>query len=241
MLRDPPPRPKRARWAPELGAAGDSDTDPPQRRRRGTAYGGGCGAAADAGGADDISREVRAAVAEPRERAAAHADRLLGALEPTLQGTPARPAEHDLEAALFGPSERDPSRPSFLVLFAGQPRPDGLAETLRAHGARVVAIDKVIGGREHDVARPEIAARLLQQVADGDFDAMFMGTPCSSFSVAHAPQLRSRRQPLGGDWVPDNWRAYVRKHNGMAEWSARVATATPSITSGPTTPTGIGM
>ena len=167
-------------------------------------WGGGSGGAADAGSASAARAEVEEAMAASRGRRG-RAD------EPGGQ------ARRHLSEALHSLS--------FLVLFAGRPRPGGLVEQLRARGHRVVAVDKLFGGREHDLARAEVAAAILARVRSGEFDAVFMGTPCSSFSVAHAPQLRSRRRPEGVEAVPPEWAAYLAKHNRLADWSAEVAVA----------------
>eukprot|EP00965_Chrysotila_dentata_P088062 2907108-Pleurochrysis_carterae.AAC.1 len=80
---------------------------------------------------------------------------------------------------------------------------------------RVVAVDTARGGADHDVLRPEVAARLLGWVRSGRFAVVFAAPPCASFSVAHVPQLRSRSEPEGIRPVPAEWAAYVRKHNAL--------------------------
>eukprot|EP00965_Chrysotila_dentata_P093215 3079307-Pleurochrysis_carterae.AAC.1 len=45
---------------------------------------------------------------------------------------------------------------------------------------------------------------------------MFVAPPCSSFSVAHRPSLRTRVDPEGTRTAPPQWAAYLRRHNELA-------------------------
>ena len=103
-----------------------------------------------------------------------------------------------------------------LVVFAGPGGDRDLPARLRARGIGVTAVDTKLGGAGHDVLRPEVGDTLLRRIRRGDFDAIFVATPCASYSVAHRPQLRSRRQPGGLADAPHNWRAYLAKHNELA-------------------------
>ena len=69
------------------------------------------------------------------------------------------------------------------------------------------------------------ATRLLRRVRRREFDQVFIATPCASYSVAHRPQLRTRRQPDGLANAPPEWRAYLAKHNGLARWTAELIAA----------------
>ena len=84
-----------------------------------------------------------------------------------------------------------------LVVFAGPGHARDLAAQLRARGVRVDAVDTKVGGTAHDVLRPSVGGELLARVRRGEYDAVFIATPCESFSVAHRPQLLSRKQPDG--------------------------------------------
>lgn len=112
----------------------------------------------------------------------------------------------------------------FLILFAGDDeRRDGLPQTLRRQGAKVTAVDTKIGGEAHNVRRTTVRRRFEAEIAAGVYDGVFLGTPCESFSVAHKPQLRSRKSGLRGlANAPAEWRAYLAKHNELADWSAEV-------------------
>lgn len=99
----------------------------------------------------------------------------------------------------------------------------GLPAALRARGGRVTAIDTKVGGAAHDLRDVRLQRQLVAQVAAGHFDTVFIATPCQSFSVAHKPQLRTRRSPTGMAHVPPEWSAYLDKHNKLADFSAALA------------------
>ena len=112
-----------------------------------------------------------------------------------------------------------------LVVFSGPGHDHDLAARLRARGIAVTVIDTKVGGSEHDVRRAGVGGRLLERVRRGDYDLVFAAPPCESFSVAHRPQLRSRRQKEGLRNAPPEWAAYLRKHNELAQWTAQLAQA----------------
>ena len=84
-----------------------------------------------------------------------------------------------------------------LVVFSGPGHENDLAARLRARGVRVDVVDTKVGGAAHDVLRQDVGGRLIARTRRGEYDVVFIATPCESFSVAHRPQLRSRKQPDG--------------------------------------------
>ena len=128
---------------------------------------------------------------------------------------------------------------SALILFAGEGVAlSTVASELRGLGWQVEVIDTRQGGPSHDVLQPQLADRLLARCRAGDFDAVFLAPPCSSFTPGHRPQLRSRKQPEGLSNAPESWRAYLRKHNRLVAfaatvWRACVAAATPCMLENP--------
>ena len=117
---------------------------------------------------------------------------------------------------------------SALIVFAGPGHDDDLASNLRARGVHVDAFDTKLGGHEHDVTVPAVADALLSATASGKYDFIFIATPCSSYSVAHRPQLRSRRTPMGLPSVPPSWLRYLDKHNLLGSFTARLVAAAES-------------
>ena len=132
--------------------------------------------------------------------------------------------EHEREEAHDDAGLADEGSWTVLIVFSGDDeRDDGLPARCRALGAVVTCIDTKVGGTSHDVRRPEVARALEARVAANEFDVVFFGTPCESFSVAHRPQLRSRRQPRGLQPTPGGWERFLAKHNELAEWTAKLA------------------
>ena len=114
---------------------------------------------------------------------------------------------------------------SALIVFAGEGHDLDLAARLRARGVQVTAIDTKAGGASHDVLRGGLGPHLVARVRRGDFDIVFIATPCASYAVAHQPRLRSRRSPLGIANVPTEWRRYLEKHNTLATLTAQLIDA----------------
>lgn len=88
-------------------------------------------------------------------------------------------------------------------------------------------VDTLVGGEAHDLTRFELREAVCGAVRGGEYELVWMGVPCSSFSVLHVRvggrQLRSRRQPAGVRPVPREWQAYLEKHNGFVRLATRVA------------------
>ena len=103
--------------------------------------------------------------------------------------------------------------------------PKDLAAQLRRRGVHVEVYDTKAGGSRHNVLANGLGEELERRVRRGDFDIVFLATPCSSYSVRHRPQLRSRRQPLGLACAPPSWRRYLEKHNLLASLTARLIRA----------------
>eukprot|EP00965_Chrysotila_dentata_P204498 6182374-Pleurochrysis_carterae.AAC.2 len=126
-------------------------------------------------------------------------------------------------------SERHDGAPAAwraLIVFSG----DGLAPSileaeLRERDADVDVVDIAVGGRDHDLARPEVAGWVLSWVRAGRYHAVFAATLCESFSVAHVPQLRTRLSPERVTPVPKRWARYLAKHNALARFTASLVQA----------------
>ena len=157
---------------------------------------------------------------------------------PQASPSPPRPSQGgDGTTSSQPPASPQPVRPKLtlrvLLLFAGPGGADSsLPHSLRQAGCEVTAIDTKLGGAAHDVLRSSVGGPILQRIRAGEFDSVFVATPCSSYSVHHQPALRSDTQPKGKQPVPPEWRAYLLKHNLLGDytaqvWSACVASDTP--------------
>jgi hypothetical protein len=114
-------------------------------------------------------------------------------------------------------------RSVIVVVFSGEDDDTSLAARARRRGFDTLAVDTKIGGAGHDVRRPDVREEVERWAACSAVALVFVATPCESFSVAHRPQLRSSRHVRGLPSAPPQWRAYLRKHNELADWSGEVA------------------
>jgi len=116
-----------------------------------------------------------------------------------------------------------------LHLFAGRPRLGSLAHAAEQLRVTVDQIDLMHGGSECNMAVPESQEAILAAVRSGTYSIVWIGTPCSSFSLwwldKSMRQLRSRQRPAGVAGLPPRERGYLRKHNALVEFSAKVALA----------------
>ena len=94
-----------------------------------------------------------------------------------------------------------------LVLFLGPAgRHDGIEEACREQGLDAVLIDVEIDACKHDLTDDYNFGNILRRIKAGEFDAVFMAPPCSSFSVARGARpgepvegARRLRGPEGQD------------------------------------------
>ena len=116
-----------------------------------------------------------------------------------------------------------------LHVFAGTPRLGSFADAAESLSVWVDQIDLLHGGSDDDMAVAEARERVLASVRARKYSIVWIGTPCSSFSLwwldASMRQLRSRERPAGLPSLPRRERAYLRKHNALVEFSAQVALA----------------
>ena len=120
-------------------------------------------------------------------------------------------------------------RETFLHVFSGQPRAGSFEDAGAQLGVEVISIDTLLGGRDHDVRRPEVRDGLLRLVRSGRVSVVWIGTPCASFSVLwqsgdQAPP-RTRQRPDGADGLPAWQQEYVLKHNAFVEFTVELARA----------------
>ena len=145
----------------------------------------------------------------------------------TSGGAPSRAAGHSgLAEPGDAPDDVGTRKLRIAVVFAGDGEAEhALPRRLRSRGHEVYAIDTKLGGWRHDVLRDDCGGWVVDATRSGWFDAVFLAPPCSSFSVRHPVKLRSRERPEGVQPLPAAWTAYVRKHNRLAEFAARLIDA----------------
>ena len=93
-----------------------------------------------------------------------------------------------------------------LHVFAGPPRLGSPEEAAAGVQGHVDAVDLLIGGWRHDVGQAAISAALLDAVKAKRYTSVWIGTPCSSFTlwrtVSTMRSIRARTQPAGLDGLP---------------------------------------
>ena len=123
-----------------------------------------------------------------------------------------------------------------LIVFSGPiGRPDGLAAELHQLGYETVEIDREDGGAAHDIRKDDVFRRLLDEVTLGMYCAVFLGVPCSTYSVARIrpdgvpdggpPQVRDCDNVLGIPGLEAGWMREVRAANDVTSRSMAVASA----------------
>ena len=115
-------------------------------------------------------------------------------------------------------------RLSILILFSGRSRPGDLPSALRSRGHDVETFE-LLDGDEQDLSAIAMQEAVVARVAGGEFDAVFLAPPCSSFSIAIEEVLRTVREPEGVSVLSEGWRKYVHEHNKLAWFATRVCFA----------------
>lgn len=138
--------------------------------------------------------------------------------------TQARPADdvESIDAAAY---------PFILVLFAGPRHEDDIARRARRAGIRVLCVDVLRGGGQHDVRNAVVKGKLLRHCASKEAGgtalarAAHVASPCRSFSpLLHELGLRSRDDPMGTR-APRAFSEYIERENSIIEFSVEIARA----------------
>ena len=116
-------------------------------------------------------------------------------------------------------------RPRCVVVFAGKLQtaihlPGELARA--GFDVDVVDAHPMVGGRRHNMRDDELTRALLAAVSNGVYAMVWVATPCRAYSVRRGVKLYSRAGELD---VPPNWRAFKRRADELAVFSARVIDA----------------
>ena len=90
-------------------------------------------------------------------------------------------------------------------------------------GGCVADVDIGTGGASHDLRNPAVRDRWRRRLQRGTTDCTWHGGPCATFSPRHVPQLRSRWEPEGMQFMPEEWRVHVAHANTLWEVTALLA------------------
>ena len=117
----------------------------------------------------------------------------------------------------------DPARPkAVLVLFAGRDRQGSLRRVLRRLGFRTVTFELMDDECEQDLSKGAIQSRVLESILNDDYDFVWMAPPCSTFSPALWPRVRSLLEPMGVRTLSGRSLERVQLHNNLVEFVSRV-------------------
>ena len=125
-----------------------------------------------------------------------------------------------------GSTARTPVRPRALLLFAGRARDVDLRSELRRYGIDVTTYE-IAEGDAQDLGAVQLQQRLLRETMAGEYDIVFLATPCASFCDALEPQLRSmwQGQEMGMRPPPAGWERYLERANRLVVFSAALLRA----------------
>ena len=95
-----------------------------------------------------------------------------------------------------------------LILYPGPDHPESLASVLRGRGHHAERYEYLDDPVRQDLEDVDLQAQIIGSVEQGEWDAVVLQTPCSSFSVAQEPAIRTLGEPGGTaeaihvqDWV----------------------------------------
>ena len=123
-----------------------------------------------------------------------------------------------------------PANDKYLILFAGDKLAAGrLADQIRLKDDEASVEEYDIRNDTHqDLCNVELQLNILSRILDGEFKAVHIAVPEGSYAVVRGVQIRSKAQARGvlGEAGPgDKLSKYLRKHNDLADFAARVAAA----------------
>lgn len=110
-----------------------------------------------------------------------------------------------------------------LLVFAGGGKEGSLIDKLQQAAVNVTAVDIALGGPSHNVLMPSVSAALKSSVRSGHYDFIMLAPPCSTFSAAKDPPLRSRQHLLGLPDLSPDARALVERHNDIVTFTVTLA------------------
>ena len=109
-----------------------------------------------------------------------------------------------------------------LILYAGAEHDESLAAHLRRRGHVVVAYEYIVDPVRQNLERPDVQDEVIEDLGARHYDAVFTETPCSSFSVAQEPAIRTLTEPEGTAASWEHWGQYLERGNRHARFTARV-------------------
>ena len=118
----------------------------------------------------------------------------------------------------------DRLRPFFLDIFGGT---EGVSRAIRRRGFACKSFD-IAQGAGGDLSRPVVVKRICRLLRSQQCRGMVLAPPCTTFSIARRPALRSMAQPWGKDNLSEKEQAQLHAANVLIRNTLtiiRVATA----------------
>ena len=112
-----------------------------------------------------------------------------------------------------------PVGPGYLDLYSGS---RGVPRSLRLCGAAWVLCFDVSAGLSQDLAHPPLRRKIEWLLKSGAFLGVGAGPPCSSFSTAVTPPVRSSDEPYGKASASEKMKIKIREGNDHALWVLNV-------------------
>ena len=122
----------------------------------------------------------------------------------------------------------EPRQPGALCLYSGSRR---YAKRLLARGAPWVLTVDAAHGPGQDLLEDDLRRRLEWLVVAGAFRSIGAQPPCSSFSTAVTPPVRSSAYPGGYPWLSEGIRRKVREGNSHSAWVLHLVMLRPECCS----------
>ena len=128
----------------------------------------------------------------------------------------------------------DRYRPFFLDLFGGA---EGVARALRARGFACKSFD-ISQGPLGDLSRRSVVRRICKLLRAGQCRGVMLAPPCTTFSIARRPALRSMLRPWGLEGLSDKDTLQLAVANRLIQSTLTIlhvaeATCTPWILENP--------
>ena len=116
-----------------------------------------------------------------------------------------------------------------LILYPGPDHSESLASVLRGRGHHAERYEYLDDPVRQDLDRIDLRVHIIRSVERGEWDAVVVQPPCSSFSAAQAPDVRTLREPGGTAEAMPHWRPHPGGGNSHAQFTAAVCATAAQV------------
>lgn len=114
--------------------------------------------------------------------------------------------------------------PFMLCVCAGHAHPADIVQAGRVEQVRVVPVDILRGGHDHDLCRPEVQAELVRLCRSGIVASAHFATDCRTFSPLNEDVGFRVPPDADGAFAPQAFRRYIDQQNAMIVLCVTLAT-----------------